>query len=211
MASYINADSKESNGCTPAGFSAFGTNLYTGVKTAGACNNKIMLSISNNAAASFTGTTTDPRSLPTVNTAPSQLHTDQWFQWQGFDAHGMFAVSYYDRQYGTDETSGNMDVSVSGTNNLTSFNVHRATSASMPLPTQFPDAEGNSLFFGDYAGVAVISGKAYPAWSDTRDSDVVLCPGTAAPGVPPAVCKMVEPNGLTATAQEIFATNISLP
>ena len=32
--SYINRDSKESNGCIPAGLDAdFGTNLYTGVKS----------------------------------------------------------------------------------------------------------------------------------------------------------------------------------
>ena len=31
--SYINRNSNESNGCTPAGFAAAGTNLYTGVKT----------------------------------------------------------------------------------------------------------------------------------------------------------------------------------
>ena len=49
--SYINSTSKESNGCTPAGFSPVGLNTYTGVKTAGACNNKILLSVSTNGGA----------------------------------------------------------------------------------------------------------------------------------------------------------------
>ena len=49
--SYINSTSKESNGCMPAGFSAYGLNTYTGVKTAGACNNKILLSVSTNGGA----------------------------------------------------------------------------------------------------------------------------------------------------------------
>ena len=72
--SYINRDSNESNGCAPAGFSAFGTNLYTGVKTPGACNNKIIFSVSGNGGASFTGTTVDQRLMPVVNTAPRQAH-----------------------------------------------------------------------------------------------------------------------------------------
>lgn len=46
--SYINPNSKESNGCTPAGFSVIGINLFTGVKTVGACNNDILVSVSTN-------------------------------------------------------------------------------------------------------------------------------------------------------------------
>ena len=79
----------------------------------------------------------------------------------------------------------------------------RDTSASQPPPTQFPDTQGNSLFFGDYAGVAAVSG-AHPLWSDTRNPDAFLCPGTAAPGVPPAVCTAAEPNGLIANDQQIY-------
>ena len=77
--SYINRDSDETNGCVPAGFSSFGTNLFTGVKTPGACSNKILFSQSNNGGKTFTGTTTDPRKMPVVTTAPRQVHTDQWF------------------------------------------------------------------------------------------------------------------------------------
>ena len=66
--SYINRDSKESNGCTPTGFStAYGTNTYAGVKTPGACNNDILISTSNNRGLTFTGTTTDPRQEATVS------------------------------------------------------------------------------------------------------------------------------------------------
>ena len=60
LGSYINQHSNESNGCVPAGLAADGLNLYTGVKTGG-CNNDILVSVSTNGAASFTGTTTDPR------------------------------------------------------------------------------------------------------------------------------------------------------
>jgi hypothetical protein len=208
--SYVNRDSKESNGCVPAGFStATGINLYTGVKTAGACNNKILLSVSNNGGSSFTGTTTDPRMLPVVSTAPGQARTDQWFQWTAFTPGGTLTTSYYDRQYGADETTGNMDVSVSASasHDMSGFQVARATSSSMPLPTQFPDTQGNSVFFGDYSGVAAVSG-AHPLWMDTRDPDVFVCPGTGLPGVPPAVCNGAEPNGLLANDQNIFTATL---
>jgi hypothetical protein len=204
VGSYINRDSNESNGCAPDGFNpATGGNVYTGTKTPGACNNKIMLSVSTNAGASFTGSTTDPRQLPVVNTANGQATTDQWFQWAAFTPRGTLVTSYYDRQYGSDETTGNMDVSVSTSSNLSSFKVTRATSSSMPLPTQFPDANGNSLFFGDYSGVSALSG-ANPLWSDTRNPDAFLCPGTATSTVPPALCTGTEPNGLLANDQEIY-------
>jgi hypothetical protein len=204
VGSYINRDSNEANGCAPDGFNpATGGNLYTGTKTAGACNNKIMLSVSNNAGASFTGSTVDPRLLPVVNTARGQATTDQWFQWAAFTPKGTLAASYYDRQYGSSEFTGTMDISVSTSKNLSSFKVKRATSASMPLPTQFPDTQGNSQFFGDYAGLTAVSG-ALPLWSDTRNPDAFLCPGTAVPGTPPAVCTAAEPNGLIANDQQIY-------
>ena len=204
VGSYINSDSNESNGCAPAGNSqTTGGQLYTGVKTPGACNNKIMLSVSNNAGASFTGSTTDPRQLPVVNTAAGQRRTDQWFQWAAFTPKGTLATSYYDRQYGNDETSGDMDVSVSTSSDLSSFMVRRSTSASMPLPTQFPDGNGNSQFFGDYTGMSALSG-ANPLWSDTRNPDGFLCPGTGTSSTPHAVCTGVEPNGLVANDQQIY-------
>src|SRR5205085_4820563 len=53
--SYINQHSNESNACAPAGFRPFLQPLYTGVKAAGACNNDILISVSNDAGASFTG------------------------------------------------------------------------------------------------------------------------------------------------------------
>jgi hypothetical protein len=204
VASYINRDSNEGNGCTPNGFNSdTGGNLYTGTKTAGACNNKIMLSVSNNAGASFTGSTTDPRQLPVVNTAPGQRRTDQWFQWAAFTPKGTLTTSYYDRQYGSDETTGDMDVSVSTSGDLSTFKVARATSASMPLPTQFPDANGNSQFFGDYSGLSALSG-ANPLWSDTRNPDAFQCTGPS--GAPPAVCTGTEPDGLLANDQQIYTT-----
>ena len=96
-----------------------------------------------------------------------------------------------------------MDISVSTSSDLSSFKVTRATSASMPLPTQFPDGNGNSQFFGDYTGMSALSG-ANPLWPDTRNPDAFLCTGTAAPGVPPALCTATEPSGILANDQQIY-------
>jgi hypothetical protein len=69
--SYINRHSNEDNGCVPAGFSEdTGNPLYEGVKTVGACNNDILISVSHNAGASFTGGDTDVRDLPSATSAP---------------------------------------------------------------------------------------------------------------------------------------------
>jgi hypothetical protein len=76
------------------------------------------------------------------------------------------------------------------------------------LPTQFPDAQGNSVFFGDYAGVSAQSG-AHPLWSDTRTPDAFVCPGTGVTGVPPALCQATEPSGLLAHDQTIYTAGLT--
>jgi hypothetical protein len=197
FASYINRNSKESNGCTPTGFSPdTGQNLFTGVKTPGACNNDILVSVSNDGGGTFTGTTADPRDMVSATTEAGQATTDQWFQWIAFTKNGKLATSYYDRQYGTDEVTGYSDVSISGSGSSPTYStwgVQRVTSNSMPLPTQFPDGLPNTTnygtFWGDYAGLSAVD-NAYPFWSDTRDPDLFACPGSTAGTIamPPSVC-----------------------
>ena len=51
------------------------------------------------------------------------------------------------------------------------FAHRRATSSSMPPPTQFAGS-----FYGDYAGIAVTDATAYPIWSDTRTARRVPLP-----------------------------------
>lgn len=203
--SYINADSNPSNGCVPAGFAADGDNAFTGVKTPGACNNKILESISTNAGASFNGTVTDPTTLPIVSSAPGQKLTDQWWQWVAFTTSGTLAVSYYDRQYGNDELNGRMDISLSGSTS-TGFAVVRVTSGSMPVPTEFPNAFGNGVFMGDYSGLTAVT-SAFPLWMDTRSKDLFFCISN---GIP-AVCGGVESSGLIANDQDIFTQRVSIP
>jgi hypothetical protein len=209
--SYINKDSNPANGCVPTGFASDGNNAYTGVKVAGACNNKILESISTNGGTSFNGTITDPTTLTVVSSAASQKTSDQWWQWTAFTASGKLAVSYYDRQYGSDETNGFMDFSLSGSRNLQTFGTRRITSSSMPSPTEFPDAQGNGTFFGDYTGVAAVA-DAHPIWMDTRSPDLALCPGTGTSGVAPRVCLFSSvANGPTANDQDIFTSSESVP
>jgi len=205
--SYIGPHSNEKNGCSPAAFAPSGNNAYTGVKTAGACKNDILVSVSTNGGGSFTGTTTDPRSLPSAASRPAQATADQWFQWLAFTDDGQLAISYYDRQYGNDETTGFSDVSISGSRDISHFDVRRVTSSSMPLPTEFPDALGGGLFWGDYAGLTTMD-QAHPIWSDTRAAEVFLCPGTGVVGVPPAVCS---PGASIANDQDIYTASTPVP
>jgi hypothetical protein len=211
-ASYISKTSNETVGCVPQGLSVFGQSLYDGVKTAGACNNKIVLSKSTDAGVSFTGTTQDVRALPVANTTGQQRRTDQWFHWMSFNNSGKLAISYYDRAYGDDETTGKSDISLSSTSDLArlAFDVTRVTSTSMPLPTQFPNAKGNSQFWGDYAGLATAGDSGVPIWSDTRNPDIFVCKGTATPGTPPRLCNETQPNGILANDQEIFVDVVNL-
>lgn len=203
--SYINVHSNETNGCTPAGFSPTdGQNLFTGVKDGG-CNNDILLSVSNNGGQAFTGTTTDPRDLTSVTQAHGQATTDQFWQWASFTTNGRLAVSYYDRQYGSDETTGYSDVSLSGSADLANFGVARVTGASMPPPTEF-----SGQFFGDYSGLTAVD-DAHPIWMDTRNPDLFLCPGTGTTTTPPATCQASAGNASIANDQDIFTRGVNVP
>ncbi|MBJ7609183.1 MAG: exo-alpha-sialidase [Candidatus Dormibacteraeota bacterium] len=212
VGSYINKDSRESNGCSPAGFAANGDNLYSGVKTQGACNNKILVSVSNDGGRTFSGATVDPRHQAMVTNGEDQRGTDQFWQWTAFTSKGAFASSYYDRQYGNDETTGASDITLTtaseldDSKGLDDAGQQRVTSSSMPPPTQFPNRKGAGVFYGDYSGLTAVD-DIHPLWSDTRSLDLFICPTTATgPGNPPKICKGIEPNGLTANDQDIYTS-----
>jgi hypothetical protein len=203
--SYINQHSNEANGCVPAGFNpATGQNRFVGVKVPGACNNDILVSVSNDGGLTFTGTATDPRVETVATTDPGQATTDQWWQWIAFTKNGKLATSYYDRQYGTDETTGFSDFSLSGSGDLTRFNVLRVTSSSMPPPTQFA-----GTFFGDYTGLDAVT-NANPFWMDTRNPELFACPVAGAPSTCTAnVTQGGEP--LVANDQDVYTANLPVP
>lgn len=159
--SYINKNSQESGGCVPSGFSGFGNPTYTGATTV--CNNQILRATSTNGGATFGST--DPRLLPTVAT---QKHVaDEYWQWTGFTSAGVAVGGFYDRQYGTDETSGASDYSAAW-----AAHVLRVTTVSLPPPSEFL-----GTFNGDYNTLAVSGSTAHFTWTDTRNPGVTSCPG----------------------------------
>jgi hypothetical protein len=206
--SYINSNSNEANGCVPAGINpATLQNLYTGVKTAGACHNAIVLSVSHNGGAIFTGTNQDVRMLPVAESTTAQRSTDQYFHGMAFSGSGTLVVGAYDRSYGNDETTGFSDISVLTSANLTKFSTsQRVTTTSMPPATEF-----NGTFFGDYTQLAAAGQTAYPVWSDTRTEDLFLCPGTGTPGNPPQVCSGAGVNFSPANDEDIYTAGVSVP
>jgi hypothetical protein len=209
--SYINKHSNESNGCVPAGFASNGINIYTGVKTPGACNNDIVLSVSNDGGATFSGGSTDVRNETTVDQDPAQATTDQWWEWAAFTKNGRLAVDYYDRQYGSDETTGWSDFTLSGSKDLVNFKSKRVTTSSMPPPTQFGGPHGGQ-FYGDYIWLGTAGNDALPIWSDTRDVDLFLCPGSSTgPGNPPALCTGTENTGLQANDENTYMARMAVP
>ena len=205
-ASYINRYSKEQNGCVPAGFSpATGLNLYTGVKTPGACHNGIVLATSPDGGDSFTGTSADVRTLPVTASTSGQRSSDQFWQGMGFTPSGELVVGSFDRSYGSDETSGFSDISLSTSSDLSTFRSQRVTSSSMPPETEFSGA-----FYGDYFQLALTPRAAYPVWSDTRQADLFLCPGTGTAGSPPKVCTGSAPNAAVANNEAIYTAAVPL-
>jgi hypothetical protein len=203
--SYINRHSSEANGCVPQGVDPDTLQpLYDGVKTAGACNNDVLVSRSTNRGRAFTGTSTDVRELPSVRLPDPSA--DQFWQWAAFDPKGRLAVSYYDRAYGDDETTGFSDVSLSGSRNGRAFATRRVTTASMPPATQFTGS-----FFGDYSGLSA-EDVAHPFWMDTRDPELFVCRDSAGNVTqPPSVCTAGAPNAAVANDQNLYTRALAIP
>ena len=168
------------------------------------------MSLSTDGGTSFNGTITDPTTLTIVSQALPQALTDQFWQWAAFTPSGALTVSYFDRQYGDDETNGFSDVTLSSSFDFASFKTARVTSSSMPPPTQFPTASGNGVLYGDHSGLSAV-GDAHPIWMDTRNPDLTLCPGTGVPGVPPMVCTFTAVSGgPLANDQDIFTADVKV-
>jgi hypothetical protein len=166
--SYINQHSNRDKGnCSPAGISpTTGLNLYNGVGEVNGCNDDILSSVSANGGASFTGTSAPVDTLPVVSDErPGGPLADQFWQWMAVSPSGRPVVSYYDRKYGGDQSSGYLDFTLASGNDHT-----RVTNASMPPGNEFPGTNGYTTFLGDYTGLAIGSdGVAHPAWADTRN------------------------------------------
>ncbi|MGI8329743.1 sialidase family protein [Actinomadura scrupuli] len=202
--SYISRDSNENSGCTPAGLTSGLGSLYSGVKSGG-CNNSIVLTASTNGGNSFTGTATNVRTLPVIGAGTRQAGTDQFWQGTVFSPKGTLVTTYYDRQYGSDESTGFSDITLTTSKDLTHFTSTRVTSSSMPPPTQF-----NGQFYGDYIMVDATASTAYPVWADTRATALFLCPGTGTSGNPPELCRAPAANAATANDEDIYAAAVPI-
>ena len=61
------------------------------------------------------------------------------------------------------------------------------------------------------APVLAVTATTHPLWMDTRTPDAFVCPGTAVPGAPPALCLATEPSGLLANDQTIYTDGLPAP
>jgi hypothetical protein len=170
LGSYLNRHSNPERGnCAPAGFSPdTGLPLYEGVGEPGGCNNDIVLSVSTDAGASFTGTTTPVWELPSVSDERPGHLADQWWQWAAHNPKtGRVTVAYYDRKYGNAQETGDFDITMRRSNG----DHVRVTNRTLPPTQEFPEAGASTgVFLGDYMGLAVGSdGTAHPIWTDTRN------------------------------------------
>jgi len=109
-----------------------------------------------------------------VNVAPAARFgaTAQWQPGSSITPNGgALWIGYYDRSYGTCESTGCNDITLAKVSNpggSPSISYRRLTTASMPnlVPANNPIQAG---FLGDYMWVAVDStGKPYVVWADTR-------------------------------------------
>ncbi|MGZ4165346.1 MAG: hypothetical protein ACXVRX_05930 [Solirubrobacteraceae bacterium] len=75
--------------------------------------------------------------------------------------------------------------------------------------TRWPSPVHLTPGIGSVRGIG--SRRDHPIWSDTRSEDVFLCPGSAVPGTPPALCGATEPNGEVANDEDTFSATVNVP
>ncbi len=211
VGSYINKHSNESNGCVPAGFAAVpGSTPTPASRRRGRATTRSCSASPTTAVRRFTGGATDPRDETIVNQDPGQAKTDQFWQWAAFTKDGKLAVDYYDRQYGSDETTGCVGllaVRQQGPREVRQQARHDVVDAAADAvrrPARRPVLRGLHL-----AGTA--GNDALPIWSDTRDPDLFLCPGTGTPRHPPALCTGTEETGVKANDENTYMARMAVP
>ena len=204
--SYINRNSNENRGCTPTGFAADGINTYTGVKDGG-CNNDIVYSVSGNGGGSFSGGDDRPAAAAGGHRRPeADQHRPVLAGRRVHLNRDPRRVSYYDRSYGDDNTTGYSDITVSASHDRVTFAHKRATSSSMPPPTQFA-----GQFYGDYAGHRGHRHHRLPAVVRHPHRRRVPLPRHRNPGAPPTVCSGSAPNAPFANDQDIYTAGVPIP
>ena len=132
------------------------------------CDNDVFYSFSTNSGATWSSE---------VNVAPASKFgkTAQWEPWSKVTKDGTLFVAYYDRSYGSCETTGCNDITLAKITNAASssrsFKYTRLTTDSMPnlVVANNPIQAG---FLGDYMWVDLDSqGRPLVVWADTRGLD----------------------------------------
>jgi hypothetical protein len=213
--SYINPDSNRAlprghGHCAPNGLSSVTfLNLYKDVNDINGCNNDILLSVTDDGGKTWSADQSGPEHATVVSNEGGTTLANQWWQWAAINSSGTLAVSYYDRQYGNDQSNGDNDITLAASTGGGAFAHSRVTSLSTPPPTQFPDmVNGYSVFMGDYSGLAVSGTAAYPMWADARNIEQFQCPSNADPLL---LCRVLNGN-VPGFDEDVFSTaGLSLP
>ena len=208
LGSYINQHSNESNGCVPTGFAAVRDQHLHRRQDAGACNNDIL--------------------AQRLQQRRCDLHRDDDRSAHGDDGEPGSRARRRPTSSGSGRRSRRTASSRSTTTTgSTAMTRRRARPTSRLSGTQGPrevrqqarhvvvDAGADAVrwraggqFYGDYIWLDTAGNDAFPIWSDTRDPDLFLCPGTGTPGNPPTLCTATENTGLQANDENTYmATN----
>jgi hypothetical protein len=107
-------------------------------------------------------------STPTLVSGGSGTKAAQWQPWLAVAPDGTVYVAYYDRGFGTCESTGCNDITLATSHNHgATFQHTRITTQSMPNLTAVTTPT-ESGFLGDYMSVVANNAGAYVLWADTR-------------------------------------------
>ena len=126
-------------------------------------NQDVVVATSSDGGATWGGT----RVVSTTSGGGSQPDA-QWQAWGGVGGNGALFAGYYDRRYGTCESTGCNDITLAkSTDNGKTWSNRRITTSSMPNLGcgRNPFQCG---FLGDYMSIQAANRKVYLVWGDTR-------------------------------------------
>ena len=108
-------------------------------------------------------------SPPTLISGGTGTQAAQWQPWMAVGPDGIVYVAYYDRQYGSCESTGCNDITLAAsTDHGNTFQYFQITTGSMPNLKPATTPSESFGFLGDYMNVAANASGAYIVWADTR-------------------------------------------
>ncbi len=95
----------------------------------------------------------------------------QWQPWGDVGEDGNLYVGYYDRRFGSCETTGCNDISLASSGNRSTWSERRITTGSMPnVPCDVNPFQCG--FAGDYMSIQFADNKVYLIWADSRGREL---------------------------------------